>query len=117
MAGSNKGSKGSGRVAGGNTAAAKRTSIYRAATARYDQMREASPASRALKNKAMAPNDAARYNRTTVARRAFAVAGMEARRRGSMDIGSGRGSSAVRRAKALGVSPAGQRRIRRVAGA
>lgn len=80
-------------------------------------MRQESPESAALKNKAMTPQDSARYSRTKVARRAFAVGAMEVRSRGSMNIGSGRGSSAVRRARALGISPAGQRRIRRVAGA
>lgn len=107
---------GSGRSGGGvMTAAAKRLSIYRAASARREQIRQSSPASMALKNKALTRQDQSRLDRTKEGRRSNFVARMEAFRSMESGIGSGRGSRAVRRAKQLGVSPAGQRRIRRMA--
>lgn len=112
MAGNGSGRVGSSRSVGGNTAAAKRSQIFSAATQRRNAIRAASPASMAMKNQAMTKQAEAAYNRSQEGRRAQTVARMEFNRQTNANIGSGRGSRAVRRAKALGVGPFQRRKIR-----
>lgn len=116
MAGNGSGRSGSGRRGGGvMTAAAKRLAIFSAATKRRLSIRQASPASRAMKNQGMTPKAEAAFNRSKEGRRAATVARMEFNRQANANIGSGRGSRAVRRAKALGVGPFQRRKIRMAA--